>query len=209
MSERIRVLIADDHALVRKGFRRMLEDEADFEVVGEAGNGLEAVSLAHELKPRVVVMDFTMPGLDGAQATREIRARTPGTAVLMLSMHSGENYIRHALDAGATGYLLKNAVDVDLPEAIRAVARGETYLSASLAAQTKDADDGYAQLTAREKQVLQLIAQGKSNKEIAGMLNVSVNTVAVHRANLMETLSIHKAAELVLFAVRKGLVTPP
>jgi DNA-binding NarL/FixJ family response regulator len=209
MSKRIRVLIADDHALVRKGFRRMLEDETDFEVVGEAGNGLEAVRLADTLKPDVVVMDFTMPGIDGAQAAREIRAKYPAAAVLMLSMHSGENYIRHALDAGAIGYLLKNAVDVDLPEAIRTVARGEQYLSASLAAQTRDPDDGYAQLTAREKQVLQLIAQGKSNKEIAALLNVSVNTVAVHRANLMETLSIHKAAELVLFAVRKGLVTPP
>lgn len=209
MSERIRVLIADDHALVRKGFRRMLEDEADFEVVGEAGDGLEAVRLTLELKPRVVVMDFTMPGLDGSQAAREIRAKHPGTAVLMLSMHSGENYIRHALDAGAAGYLLKNAVDVDLPEAIRSVARGEQYLSASLAAQTRDVDDGYDRLTAREKQVLQLIAQGKSNKDIAALLNLSANTVAVHRANLMETLSIHKAAELVLFAVRRGLVTPP
>ncbi len=209
MSERIRVLIVDDHALVRKGFRRMLEDEADFEVVGEAGDGLEAVRLACELKPRVVVMDFTMPGVDGSQAAREIRAKRPETAVLMLSMHSGENYVRHALDAGAAGYLLKNAVDVDLPEAIRAVARGEQYLSASLAEQTKDADDGYARLTARERQVLQLIAQGKSNKDIAALLNLSINTVAVHRANLMDTLSIHKAAELVLFAVRKGLVTPP
>ena len=209
MIERIRVLIADDHALVRKGFRRMLEDEADFEVVGEAGDGLEAVRLAGELRPRVVVMDFTMPGLDGSQAAREIRAKNPETAVLMLSMHSGENYVRHALAAGAAGYLLKSAVDVDLPEAIRAVARGEQYLSASLAAQTKDPDDGYDRLTARERQVLQLIAQGKSNKEIAAMLSLSINTVAVHRANLMDTLSIHKAAELVLFAVRKGLVTPP
>ena len=209
MNKRIRVLIADDHALVRKGFRRMLEDEADLEVVGEAGDGLEAVRLAGELKPRVVVMDYTMPGIDGSQATREIRALQPETAVLMLSMHSGENYVRHAIDAGAAGYLLKNAVDVDLPEAIRSVARGEQYLSASLAAQTKEVDDGYARLTAREKQVLQLIAQGRSNKDIAALLTLSINTVAVHRANLMDTLGIHKAAELVLFAVRKGLVTPP
>jgi len=205
----IRVALADDQGLVRAGFRLIIQTQLEMEVVGEAGDGLEAVRLAGELKPRVVVMDFTMPGIDGSQAAREIRAKRPETAVLMLSMHSGENYVRHALDAGAAGYLLKNAVDVDLPEAIRAVARGEQYLSASLAEQTKDADDGYARLTARERQGLQLIAQGKSNKDIAALLNLSINTVAVHRANLMDTLSIHKAAELVLFAVRKGLVTPP
>ena len=209
MSEAIRVLLADDHSLVRSGFRRMLEDEPDFEIVGEAADGLEAVRLAAELKPRVIVMDFTMPGLDGATATRQILATTPTIAVLMLSMHSGENYVRNALDAGATGYLLKDAVDVDLPEAIRKIARGEKYLSPSLAQAAFADDDTLSKITPREKQVLTLIAQGKSNKEIGGILNLSANTVAVHRANLMDALGIHKAAELVLYAVRKGLVTPP
>ncbi len=209
MSSAIRVLLADDHSLVRSGFRRILEDEADFEIVGEAPDGLEAVRLAAQLKPQVIVMDFTMPGLDGAAATRQIRETNPAIKVLMLSMHSGENYVRNALDAGATGYLLKDAVDVDLPEAIRKIANGETYLSPALANANFEEDDTLAKITPREKQVLQLIAQGKSNKEIGGILNLSANTVAVHRANLMDALGIHKAAELVLYAVRKGLVTPP
>jgi DNA-binding NarL/FixJ family response regulator len=202
-------LLADDHSLVRSGFRRMLEDEPDFEVVGEAADGFDAVRLAVELKPQVIVMDFTMPGLDGATATRQIRTTNPAIAVLMLSMHSGENYVRNAIDAGAAGYLLKDAVDVDLPDAIRKIARGEKYLSPALQRAALDDDDTLSKITPRERQVLTLIAQGKSNKEIGFILNLSANTVAVHRANLMEALGIHKAAELVLYAVRKGLVTPP
>ena len=203
----ITVLLADDHSLVRKGFRRMLEDETDMQVVGEASNGKEAVELVERLAPAVLVMDFAMPELDGAQATREIRKTNTTTRILILSMYSNENYVRNAMQAGADGYLLKNAIEVELPEAIRAVAAGKQFISPSV---TKASDaDGFDRLTPREKQVLTLIAEGKSNKEIAGILNLSVNTVAVHRANLMDALNIHKAAELVLYAVRKGLVTPP
>jgi len=203
----ITVLLADDHSLVRKGFRRMLEDEPDLEILGEAANGREAVEMVAKLAPNVLVMDFSMPELDGAQATREIRKTNQSTRILILSMYSNENYVHNALEAGANGYLLKNAIDVELPEAIRAVAAGKRFISSAL--QGPHADDGFDKLTPREKQVLTMIAEGKSNKEIAALLNLSVNTVAVHRANLMDALNIHKAAELVLYAVRKGLVTPP
>jgi DNA-binding NarL/FixJ family response regulator len=201
----ITVLLADDHALVRRGFRRMLDDEADIEVVGEAGDGRDAVDLAIKIKPRVIVMDYAMPGMDGLQATHELRKRLPQCSVLMLSMHSDENYIRNAAEAGAKGYLLKNAIDVELPDAIRDIAAGKTIGFSVTASQT---DSRFNGLTPRERQVLQLVAQGHSNKEIAGMLDVSVNTVAVHRANLMNTLDIHRTAELVLYAIRKGLVSP-
>jgi DNA-binding NarL/FixJ family response regulator len=153
-------------------------------------------------------MDLAMPELDGVQATKEIVKHVPGTSVLVLSMHSDDNYVRNALEAGARGYLLKNAVDVDLVGAIRAVAEGRRYLAAGLKYPAGEADDELDKLTAREKQVLQLIAQGKSNKEIAAILDLSVNTVSVHRANLMEKMNIHRTAELVLFAIRKGLVAP-
>jgi DNA-binding NarL/FixJ family response regulator len=200
----ISVLLADDHALVRRGFRRMLEDDPEIEVVGEASNGAEAVELACRLQPQVVVMDYAMPGLDGVQATHEIRRQSPGSAVLMLSMHSDENYIRNAIDAGARGYMLKNA-DVDLPAAVRAIAAGQPI---GLPIPTREPEDVYHNLTPREKQILQLIAEGNSNKDIANILNLSVNTVAVHRANLMDALNIHRTAELVLYAIRKGLVNP-
>jgi DNA-binding NarL/FixJ family response regulator len=200
----ITVLLADDHALVRRGFRRLLEDEPDIEVVGEAGDGNEAIALASELKPNVVVMDYAMPGLDGVQATNEICRQVPGTAVLMLSMHSDENYRRNAREAGALGYALKNAIDVDLPAAIREVASGRTH---GFELDSAAADDG-AELTPRERQILQLIAQGNSNKDIAALLGVSVNTVSVHRNNLMHKLDVHRTAELVMYAIRKGLVSP-
>jgi len=203
----ITVVLADDHSLVRKGFRRMLEDEPDIEVLGEASNGREAVELVAKLSPNVLVMDFSMPELDGAQATREIRKTNLETRILILSMYSNENYFRNALEAGANGYLLKNAIDVELPEAIRALAAGKRFISAAL--QNPPEDETFDKLTPREKEVLTMIAEGKSNKEIAALLNLSVNTVAVHRANLMDALNIHKSTELVLYAVRKGLVTPP
>lgn len=205
-AQKISVLLADDHALVRKGFHHMLDDEPDIEVVGEAGNGREAVELVSKLTPDVLVMDFSMPELDGAQATREIRKANQTTRILILSMYSNENYLRNALDAGANGYLLKNALDVELPDAIRTVAAGRQFLSAEL---HNNEDETFDRLTPREKQVLTMIAEGKSNKEIAAQLDLSVNTVAVHRANLMDKINIHKAAELVLYAIRKGLVTPP
>ena len=203
----ITVLLADDHSLVRKGFRRMLEDEPDIQVLGEASNGREAVELVAKLSPNVLVMDFSMPEMDGAQATREIRKTNLETRILILSMYSNENYFRNSLDAGANGYLLKNAMDVELPEAIRAVASGKRFISAAL--QNPPDDETFDKLTPREKTVLTMIAEGKSNKEIAALLNLSVNTVAVHRANLMDALNIHKSTELVIYAVRKGLVTPP
>ena len=208
MSEEITVLLADDHSLVRRGFRRILEDEEGIKVVGEASNGVEAIRLAQELKPRVVVMDLSMPELDGVQATREILKHTPGTEVLVLSMHADDNYVRNALDAGAKGYLLKSAIDVDLVGAVRTVAQGRRFMSSGVKYVVGELDDELKKLTAREKQVLQLIAQGKSNKEIATLLDLSVNTVSVHRANLMEKMNIHRTAELVLFAIRKGLVAP-
>jgi len=208
MIDETTVLLADDHALVRRGFRKILEDDPFIKVVGEASNGVEAIQLAKDLKPKVVVMDLAMPELDGVQATKEILKHVPGTTVLVLSMHADDNYVRNALDAGARGYLLKNAVDVDLVGAIRAVAEGRRYLSSGLKYPTGESDDELDRLTVREKQVLQLIAQGKSNKEIAALLDLSVNTVSVHRANLMEKMNIHRTAELVLFAIRKGLVAP-
>jgi DNA-binding NarL/FixJ family response regulator len=207
MSEDISVLLVDDHSLVRRGFRRILEDDG-MKVVGEASNGLEAIRLANELKPKVVVMDLSMPQLDGVQATKEIVKDLPGTQVLILSMHSDDNYVRNALDAGAKGYLLKSAIDVDLVGAIKEVSEGKRYIGSGLKYVAHEQDDELHRLTAREKQVLQLIAQGRSNKEIAALLELSVNTVSVHRANLMEKMNIHRTAELVLFAIRKGLVAP-
>jgi DNA-binding NarL/FixJ family response regulator len=208
MSEEITVLLADDHSLVRRGFRRMLEDDERMKVIGEASNGVEAIRMAYELKPKVVVMDLSMPELDGVQATKEIVKHLPGTEVLVLSMHAEDNYVRNALDAGAKGYLLKSAIDVDLVGAIVAVSQGKRFIGSGLKYVSTDNDDELSKLTAREKQVLQLIAQGRSNKEIASLLDLSVNTVSVHRANLMEKMNIHRTAELVLFAIRKGLVVP-
>ena len=209
MSTEITVLLADDHALVRKGFRRMVEDDPDIRIVGEASNGREAVELAQELKPQVIVMDMAMPEMDGVQATREILKRLPKTAILLLSMYSQENYVRNAFDAGAQGYVLKNASDIDLASAIKEVAAGRRVIDPGLVSAEREPDDTFDKLTPREKQILQLIAEGNSNKEIAGMLSLSVNTVAVHRANLMDALGVHRTAELVVFAIRKGLVRLP
>ena len=204
----ITVLLVDDHQLVRKGFRRILEDDPDIQVIGEAGSGVDAIQMAEKFAPRVVVMDMAMPGLDGVQATREILKKAPATAILILSMYAEDNYIRNAFEAGAKGYLLKNAIEVDLTEAVKTVASGRRYASGLKPGEGQPAD-GFEMLTQREKQVLQLIAQGNSNKEIAAMLQLSVNTVSVHRANLMEALNIHRTAELVVYAIRKGLVTLP
>jgi len=203
--DKISVLLVDDHILVRRGFRRLLEDDESIEVVGEAGDGNEAVALAMELKPRVVVMDFALPSMNGAVATRLIRKALPAVEVLMLSMHEEPTYVRTCLDAGARGYLLKNAVDLELIDAVKRIAAGTAVLDPRLAKLPKD--DGGATLTTRELEVLQLIVHGKSNKEIAVVLGVSANTVAVHRANLMQTLGIHNTAELVVYAIRNGLAS--
>jgi DNA-binding NarL/FixJ family response regulator len=207
MNAPITVLLADDHHLVRRGFRRMLEDDPALQVVGEAASGDEAVRLAATLKPRVVVMDAAMPGTSGLAATRTILASSPETAILMLSMHSEATLVRQAMAAGARGYILKNVVDLDLAAAIKRVAAGERVLDPALAAQTTLAGERN-RLTPRELEVLQLICDGLSNRDIAARLNVSVNTVAVHRANIMNTLGVHKAAELVAYALQHGLVNP-
>ena len=209
MSSDITVLVADDHSLVRRGFRRMLEDDPDIRVVGEACDGSEALRLARELQPRVVVMDMSMPGLNGIQATMEIARQMPNVLVLVLSMYSEEANVKNALAAGARGYILKNAIDVDLAAAVKRVASGHKVIGPGLLVSPSTGDDPGEKLTQRERQVLQLIAEGKSNKEIAKLLNLSVNTVSVHRANLMQALGIHRTAELVLYAVRKGLVHLP
>jgi len=215
-SRRIRVLLADDHSLVRQGFRRILEDEFDIEVVGEASGGAEAIKLDQQLNPDIVVMDMAMPEINGLHAAIEILRKEPKRRILMLSMHADEQYVRNALEAGVRGYILKSALETDLIRAVRTVADGGQFLSAEIAAVKSQRGEGdapsdndpFAQLSAREIQVLRLVALGRSNKEIAGLLGVSVNTVAVHRSNLMATLDVHKAAELVLIAVKKGLVDP-
>jgi DNA-binding NarL/FixJ family response regulator len=205
MTAPITVVLADDHHLVRRGFRRMLEDDPGIVVVGEAANGEEAIRLAGELKPRVVVMDAAMPGTGGLAATRTILASLPDTAILMLSMHSEETLVHQAIDAGARGYILKNVSDLDLPSAIKRVAAGETVLDPALAPRQQLAGERN-RLTPRELEVLQLICDGLSNRDIAARLNLSVNTVAVHRANIMNTLGVHKTAELVVYALQHGLV---
>lgn len=207
--DRITVLLADDHALVRRGFRRLLEDDASIDVVGEASTGDEAVRLTAELNPRVVVMDCAMPGANGLSATRRILRRTPQTAVLMLSMHSEETFVRQALDAGARGYILKNALDLDLAAAVKAAAAGETVLDPTLSGRDMLKGERASALTARELEVLQLICEGFSNKQIAARLDLSANTIAVHRANIMQALGVHKAAELVVYAIQRGLVHLP
>jgi DNA-binding NarL/FixJ family response regulator len=202
----ITVLLVDDHSLVRHGFRRMLEDEAGITVVGEASDGFEAVAAAIELRPEVIVMDFALPSMNGAVATRRILAAIPEAKILMLSMHSEPDYIRTCLDAGARGYLLKNAMDLELVDAVRRIAAGDQVLDPRLGRLGGSSEPAPA-LSTRELEVLQLIVHGKSNKEIAIVLGLSVNTVSVHRANIMQTLQIHNTAALVVYAIRTGLVS--
>ena len=209
MAEKISVLLVDDHALVRRGFRRILEDEDDIVVKGEASDGEEAVRLAGHLKPDVIVMDCALPGSSGLVATRKILEHNPKALVLMLSMHSEDTWVRQSLEAGARGYMLKNALDLELVDAIRRVAAGEEVLDPQIARRTNLKGERETGLTVRELEVLQLIVGGLSNKEIATHLNLSANTVAVHRANIMEALGIHKTAELVVYAIRNGLVNIP
>jgi DNA-binding NarL/FixJ family response regulator len=206
MSNKISVLLVDDHSLVRRGFRRILEDAPDIAVVGEASDGAEAIRLAAELRPRLIVMDCALPGMSGLDATRRILQKFPETAILMLSMHSEDTWVHQALDAGARGYILKSAVDMELVTAIRRVIEGEIVLDPQLSRATALKGERNSGLTVRELEVLKLIVAGKSNKEIATDLDLSANTVAVHRANIMDTLGIHKTAELVVYAIRSGLV---
>jgi DNA-binding NarL/FixJ family response regulator len=185
----------------------MLEDDSAISVVAEASEGLEAVRLALELKPRVVVMDCALPGISGIDATRRIRAKMPDATVLMLSMHSEDTLVRQALEAGARGYILKNALELDLVSAIKRVAEGHLVLDPQLAKPAALKGERDSGLTARELEILRHIVSGKSNKEIAAELGLSANTVGVHRANIMDTLGIHKTAELVVYAIRNGLVS--
>ncbi|MGA9527269.1 MAG: response regulator transcription factor [Terriglobales bacterium] len=209
MTNKISVLLVDDHTLVRRGIRRILEDEADLAVVGEAGDGAAAIELAEKLRPRIIVMDCAMPGMGGLEATRQILARRPEALVLMLSMHPEDTLVKQAMDAGARGYVLKNAVDLDLGAAIRRVNAGETVIDSQLNRPPALKGKRSAALTPRELEVLRMIVEGKSNKEIATELDLSANTVAVHRANMMEALGAHKTAELVVYAIRHGLVNLP
>ena len=211
MSQKIRILLADDHTVVRQGFRMILSAQPDMEIVGEAGNGREAVELAAALTPDVAVMDVTMPELNGIEATRRIATSSPRTRVLALSMHKDSVYVREILRAGARGYLLKDSIDSDLLAAVRAVAKGEGYLSPSvsdavLTDYRQHVTDPIDRLSSREREVLQMIAEGKTNKEIASTLNLSVYTIDAHRGRIMEKLNLHSAGELVRFAVRNGLI---
>lgn len=209
MPNKISVLLVDDHTLVRLGFRRILEDAPDVRVVGEAKDGEEAIRLAQELRPRVIVMDCALPGVSGLVATRKILEKLPQTGVLMLSMHSEDTLVKQAMQAGARGYILKSAVDLELVTAVRNVAAGETVLDPQLVRPEALRGERDYGLTTRELEILQLIVDGKSNKEIAAQLDLSANTVAVHRANIMDALGIHKTAELVVYAIRNGLVNIP
>lgn len=207
MTAPITVLLADDHALVRRGFRRLLEDDEALVVVGEASSGEEAVTQYAALTPDVVVMDSAMPGLGGLAATRAILAANPAARVVMLSMHSEETLVRQALDAGARGYVLKSALDLDLAAAVKQVHAGQQVIDPAVA-RTAQSGAERAHLTPRELEVLQHICNGHSNKEVAAHLGLSANTVAVHRARIMSALGVHNTAELVMYAIQNGLINP-
>jgi DNA-binding NarL/FixJ family response regulator len=209
MPHKITVLLVDDHALVRRGFRRMLEDDPEISVLAEASDGPEAVRLALELRPQVIVMDCALPEFNGIEATRRIRKEFPTVEILMLSMHSEDTLVRQALDAGARGYILKNAMELDLVNAVKTVALGKAVLDPQISKPASLKGERGSGLTTRELEILQHIVAGKSNKEIAVDLGLSSNTVAVHRANIMDALGIHKTAELVVYAIRNGLVNLP
>ena len=214
--KKIRILLADDHNLIRGGLRLVIEQQPDLIVVGEAGDGRQAVSLATSLKPDVAVLDIGMPNLNGIEAAKQIREGESGAAVVILSMYSDETYILRALKAGARGYLLKDSAEADLVRAIRSVAEGKSFFSPTVSRvlledymrklQRTGGESSYDLLTPREREVLQLVAEGKSNKEVADMLNVSVYTVETHRGNLMEKLKLNGVPELILYAVRKGII---
>jgi len=214
---KIRVLLADDHQLMRSGLRLMLERESDMSVVGEASDGREAVALAKSLKPDVVVMDIAMPNLSGIEAAHQMIQENPELGIVMVSMHSDETYVLRALKAGSRGYLLKDSAEADLIKAIHVVAGGKSFFSPAISKVLLDdyvrnlkrsgTEDAYELLTPREREVLQLIAEGKSNKDIANLLNLSVYTVESHRSNLMEKLNLRGLPELILYAVRKGIIS--
>jgi two-component system, NarL family, response regulator NreC len=212
-----RILLADDHKLMRSGLKALIEQQPDLTVVGEADDGRQAVALAGTLKPDLLVMDIGMPNLNGIEAARQITQATPGTAIVILSMHSDESYVLRALKAGAKGYLLKDSAESDLIRAVHAVAGGKSFFSPAVSKvllddyvrklQRSGAEDAYDLLTPREREILQLIAEGKSNKDVANLLNLSVYTVETHRSNIMEKLNLRGIPELILYAVRKGIIS--
>ena len=213
----IRIVLADDHIVMRNGLRLLLERQSDFEVVGEAGDGRKTVEICDTLKPDVVVLDIAMPNLNGIEAARQISSKYPQTAIVILSMHSDEGYVLRALKAGARAYLLKDSAETDLIQAIRVVTEGKAFFSPAISKtlvddyvrrlQQRGVEDSYELLTTREREVLQLLAEGKSNKEVAQVLNLSLYTVETHRGNILQKLNLHSVPELILYAVRKGVIS--
>lgn len=215
--KKVRVLLADDHNVVRAGLRSLLERQPNLTVIGEAEDGRQTVDLAGSLDPDVVIMDIGMPILNGIEATRQITHKHPTTSVVILSMHSDEAYVMRAIKAGARAYLLKDSAEADLMRAIDAVWQGKSFFSPKISRMLLEdhirllerhgLEDSYELLTTREREILQLLAEGKTNKEVAGMLNLSLHTVETHRGNILQKLNLHSSAELVLYAVRKGIIT--
>ena len=213
----IRVILADDHSVIRRGLKLILEQQEGIQVVGEASDGREAVSLAESLRPDVAVLDITMPNLNGIEAARQICTKLPNVAIVVLSMHADEGYVLRALKAGARGYLLKESAEADFIAAVRSVFEGKAFFSPAVSRllvedyvrrlQDKDIEDSYDLLTSREREILQLIAEGKSNKDVANLLNLSLYTVETHRSNILEKLNLHSVPELILYAVRKGVIS--
>jgi two-component system, NarL family, response regulator NreC len=213
----IRILLADDHTVVRKGLRLLLETQQGFTVIAEAADGREAVAHAEKLSPDVVVMDVAMPILNGIEAARQITGKLPQTAVVFLSMHSDEGYVLKALKAGARAYLLKDSAEYDLINAVKAVSEGKAFFSPAISKmlvedyvrqmQERAVEDSYDLLTTREREILQLLAEGKNNKEVAALLNLSLYTVETHRSNIFQKLHLHSGAELILYAIRKGVIS--
>lgn len=213
----IRILLADDHTVVRKGLRLLLESQPGFTVVADAANGREAVAMAEEYKPDVIVMDVAMPILNGIEAARQILARAPQVSVVFLSMHADESYVLRALKAGARAYLLKDSAEQDLIHAVEAVKEGKAFFSPAISRmlmedymrqmRERHIDDSYELLTTREREILQLFAEGKNNKDVANLLNLSLYTVETHRSNIFQKLNLHSTAELILYAIRKGVIS--
>jgi two-component system, NarL family, response regulator NreC len=213
----VRIVLADDHTVVRKGLRLLLESVPEFRVVADAASGRDAVALAEEHRPDVVVMDVAMPILNGIEAARQIAAKLPATAIVFLSMHGDESYVLRALKAGARAYLLKDSAENDLLQAVKAVSEGKAFFSPAISKmliedymrqmRERGVEDSFELLTTREREVLQLLAEGKSNKDVAGLLNVSLYTVETHRGNIFQKLNLHSQAELILYAIRKGVIS--
>ena len=216
MATKTKILVADDHGIVRQGLRSLLEKQQDMEVVGEAGDGREAVRMAEELDPHIIVMDIALPHLNGIDAAEQVLRTSPEKKIILLSMYADEEFLMRALTVGVKGYLLKDSAELDLVRAVRAVAAGKSFFSPAIAQtlaedyvrqlQCKGLEDSYDLLTPREKEIIQLLAEGKSNKDVATVLDVSPYTVETHRMHLMQKLSLHNTAEIVLYAVRKKII---